>query len=223
MRHKLLLFLTLVILVIGFAAAFTSYQAADVLSGPSPFAAIFPADAPDCPALCWHGIQLGETTLAEAETRLQNDTTFQRVDYMSENTLRWEYADDSRVSFFASLGENGDWIDQIQVYLPYQVFTVLDAINYWGEPMGLYLLRCNGADVNYAEAEIYFEGGVRVHTTITEPVAPTTGIAEYRLQPDDSIYMLFFFATPPIDTSFFIHWNEFRQWTHEVGGFSGYC
>jgi hypothetical protein len=77
--------LTLVFALLGFGAR--GIGATNTL----PLATIL--DAGNCSQPCWHGIQPGRTTLAEARALLRNDPVWGNATYDSNGRLTWEMAD----------------------------------------------------------------------------------------------------------------------------------
>jgi len=214
---KPLLLPTLLLIGFAFAATLVSYHGGNATRPPSPYAAIFRLDAPGCPILCWHGVRVGETSLDEAEALLRGDPAVQSVERISERKTRWVTTDALNLSFYAAESETEGWIDEIQVYLPYRSFDLVEGFNLWGRPVGVHLMRCEGANAFSADAEVYFAGGVRLHIGVALPLES----GAYRLHPSSTAYMVFFVAAPlPADMTPF---DEFHQWRGATVGESDYC
>lgn len=217
MTRKPLLIAILLLIGVAFAATFVSYHGGNAARPPSPYAAIFRPDAPDCPTLCWHGIRVGETSLAEAEALLRADPSVRTIDRFSARKSRWFMTYTLNLGIYATENEDTSMIDEIQVYLPYRSFDLVEGFNLWGRPVGVRLMRCEGANAFSADAEVYFAGGVRLHVEMLRPLE--TG--QYRLHPSSTAYMVFFVAAPlPADMTPF---DEFHQWRGETVGESDYC
>jgi hypothetical protein len=230
LRRKHVLLATVVILVVAFAANLVTYQAASVGREPSPFVELFRPDSPDCPVFCWHGIQVGETPLDEAEALARHDPAFTAVERVYDHVLVWETTGEAQ--FFASAYHLSDYADNRIDFLTVQPktgtsFTVLDALLTWGKPLGLDVLLCSGADSSHGEIKIYFNDSIRISVEDLGlfDYAHATDTPEIRLEPTDPVAFIRFYSPSDRLTSTGTHkpWEGFRGWQRSEAGFTNIC
>lgn len=194
-------------------------------SAPSPYAALFRPDSPDCPTLCWHGIRVGETNFEEAQKIIAADPTFTNVEQPAEHMITWQSVmepgfsaaafranDDSRIAFISFTINN---------------FTVRDAIALWGTPIGQNLFLCAGADSNNGEIKIHFRGSIRVNVGGLGlfDYIHATDPAEIRLSPGDRVQFVRFFSSLDhlTNAEHLRSWEGFRGWQRDEAGRANPC
>jgi hypothetical protein len=164
--------LRLLLLVSVFALLITVIRRNSVTSD-SVFAAYFRRDL-TCPQPCWHGIQLGKTTVAEAYDLLRSEqSVFTNIERPYEYYVTWQFASlPSDKASLVHLGSHpGNEIQAVRFEidtLAWQrkdIFTIADAIQLWGTPLSSHIFYCSYGDANRAMMKVYFEGNIQVTST----------------------------------------------------------
>ena len=131
------------------------------------------ATDPTCPQPCWHGIQLGQTTVDEAYDILRADpAAFATIERPYVYFVTWQLV--SLPNIKASLvhvasSPNND-VQSISFDLYNTLwskdsqFTLADAMQLWGTPIGSSLYYCSYGDSNRAMMTVHFAGNIKVTT-----------------------------------------------------------
>lgn len=128
--------------------------------------AVFQRD-PNCLQPCWHGIQLGTTTIDEAYTILRADRALITVNKRIRNEhIDWQLA--SLPAVDASLDTVGNLHNiilsvefDIKSAVP-QRFTLENAVQLWGAPVGALSYFCSSGGQEHLVAEVFFAGNIQV-------------------------------------------------------------
>ncbi|MBX3085791.1 MAG: hypothetical protein KF716_29405 [Anaerolineae bacterium] len=135
------------------------------------FAAAFQRD-PTCPQPCWHGIQLGITSVDDAYKILQTDlSSFSAINRSEETYITWQLAslphvDASLVHLFGRPGNDAQAVRfsfniSAMMWDKAKKFTLADAIHIWGTPLGSSIFYCTYGDADRAMMMIWFAGNIR--------------------------------------------------------------
>jgi hypothetical protein len=185
---------------------------------------------PTCPQPCWHGIQLGKTTVDEAQAHLLNDkvlaSTVTRRDAL---TLNWSIPPGAIYPSQAWSPLEQSQIQDIVLGVPPTTHLRLgDAIALWGDPTHANVERCNGGDAYHGQAHLDFQGNIEVMIEFyaawdqPEPpgvqLSPETPIAEIHYFLDPS--RRFWYRDPTYSGFTF---TGFRYWTQDQMGYSSMC
>jgi hypothetical protein len=221
--------------VIGSLVIITLFIIAIIYLPSSPksvYQEFFNPDKNDCPSLCWHGIEVGKTTLDEAFRLLQKDNTFTAIN-LKDWVLTWETVEEPKFKIMAlslSTPSEEARISFLRIEPDFMAnFTVQDAISIWGEPTGLQVRVCNAPDSYHGEANIFFNHGVRI-TSLDLGLFGykwATDTPEIRLEPGNKIVQIRFFSSSDtlVGTENMLPWYGFRSWLRDDDevGYSSMC
>lgn len=186
---------------------------------------------PTCAQPCWHGIQVGRTTIDEAQTILQSDTSLIKKlerPYPQDENLAWNLASPSLLAASAThlYGRFGHEVQAIRFNLPFRgAFRLGDAIAIWGEPVGAWVYYCSGADADHVIVDVYFKGNFQVRTVELfnnwrgKPIP-----SDIRITPDLPLVMLRYYSdSNDMIWQRFPAWNGFKQWHEDELGHTSMC
>ncbi len=155
MKHLLVLTVSLIVILLLTIVGVRAIGTRDTL----PIAAIL--DSGSCSQPCWHGVQPGRTTFAEARVLLQNDNVWGNVAYDSNGRLTWEMKTETgwRGSATGSRYAETRTIESVDLIPPRGAVKLGDIVTLLDNPRRLrFCERNNSSD----HIHLFFEGNMEV-------------------------------------------------------------
>lgn len=195
------------------------------------FAAAFQRD-PTCPQPCWHGIQLGITSVDDAYNILHKENSFViQIERPDENSIRWEFValPEVRASAVHLDDRPGSAVQVLQVYLytkhwgDIEQFTIADAVRIWGAPISSEVYACpNGSS---KQVRLRFAGNIQALSyDIVGTRDSISNQSEIRIAPDLPLAFIHYSVDlnagsvrPPRI------WSGFRRWREQETKFLSAC